>query len=199
MGTYNNHNYYYKSTLSLGQPCQSTFFLNCAFPLCNISFLFVLLISVFLTLKSNLYRSANYFHTLSFLVAIIMIWSLSWLYSLLILLSADVEVNPRPKCASTSNISICHWNLNSISAHNYTKLFLLKAYIAIHKFDIICYQKHTLILVLLLTMIIWQFQGTICSDHPSNNKRGGICIYYKHFLPLRVLSINISKNLSISN
>ena len=26
-------------------------------------------------------------------------------------------------------------------------------------------------------------------DHPSNNKRGGVCIYYKNFLPLRVLSV----------
>ena len=29
----------------------------------------------------------------------------------------------------------------------------------------------------------------IRSDHPSNIKRGGICIYYKHFLPLRILSV----------
>ena len=33
---------------------------------------------------------------------------------------------------------ICHWNLNSILAHDYSKLFLLKAYILVHKFDIIC-------------------------------------------------------------
>ena len=59
-------------------------------------------------------------------------WLLPWLYSLLILLSDDVELNPIP------NVSICHWNSNSISAHDYTKLFLLKAYIAIHKFHIIC-------------------------------------------------------------
>ena len=136
VGTFNN--YYHKLTLSLGHPRQSTFFLNCIFPLCKISFLFVLLISVFLTLKSNSYKSTKHFYTLSFLVAIIKMWPLRWLYSLLILLSADVELNPGPKRASASNISICHWNLNSISAHNYTKLFLLKAYIAIHKFDIIC-------------------------------------------------------------
>ena len=137
MGTFNNRNYYHKSTVSLGQPCQNNFFLNCAFLYCNISFLFVLLITVFLTLKCNSY-STKHFHTMSFLVTVITIWSLPWLYSLLILLSADVELNPGPKRASTSNISICHWNLNSISAHNYIKLFLLKAYIAIHKFDIIC-------------------------------------------------------------
>ena len=50
-------------------------------------------------------------------------------------IKANVELNPGPKSASTSNISICHWNLDSISAHNYTKLFLLKTCIAIHKFD----------------------------------------------------------------
>ena len=27
------------------------------------------------------------------------------------------------------------------------------------------------------------------SDHPSNNTRGGICIFYKHFLPLRILNV----------
>ena len=27
------------------------------------------------------------------------------------------------------------------------------------------------------------------SDHPSNNKRRGACIYYKRFLPLRVLHV----------
>ena len=132
VGTFKNSNYYHKSTLSLGGPCQNTFFLNCAFPFCNISLIFVLIITVFLTLKSNSYRSTKYFHTLSFLVTIIMIWSLLWLYSILILLSADVELNPGPKWASTRNISICHWNLNSISPRNYIKFFLLKAYIAIY-------------------------------------------------------------------
>ena len=135
-GTFNNRNYCHKLTLSLGQPCHNIFLLNCVFP--NISFLFVLLISVFLTLKSNSCRTTKHFHTLSFLVAIITIWSLAWLYSLLILFSADVELNPGTKCAFASNITICHWNLKYISAHNYTKLFLLMAYIAIHKFDIIC-------------------------------------------------------------
>ena len=27
------------------------------------------------------------------------------------------------------------------------------------------------------------------SDHPSNNKRGGVCIYYKASLPVRVIDI----------
>ena len=110
-GPFNNRHYYYKLTFSLGQPYQNIFFLNCVFLFCNISFLFTLLVWVFLTLKSDLCRSSKHFYTLSFLVAIITIWLLAWLYSLLILLNGDVERNPGPKRVSISNISICHWNL----------------------------------------------------------------------------------------
>ena len=78
--TFNNRKYDHKSTLSLGKPCQNTFFFNCVFLYCNISFLFVLLITVFLTLKSNSYRSTKHFHTLSFLVTIIKIWPLLYFF-----------------------------------------------------------------------------------------------------------------------
>ena len=101
VGTFNNRNYYHKLTLSLGRPCQNTFFLNCAFPFCNIRLFFVLLITVLLTLKSNSCRNTKHFHTLSFLVTTITIWSLPWLYSLLILLRADAELNPGLKRAFT--------------------------------------------------------------------------------------------------
>ena len=102
-----------------------------------------------------------------------------------------MEVNPAPKRTSTSNISICHWNLNSISAHNYTKSFLLKAYIAFHKFDII-YLSETYLDSSTTSdddNLAISGYNLIRSDHPSNNKRGGVCIYYKNFLPLRVLGI----------
>ena len=29
-----------------------------------------------------------------------------------------------------------------------------------------------------------------CADHPSNVKRGGVCIYYKKSLPVRVINFN---------
>ena len=61
-----------------------------------------------------------------------------WLQIFLVLLSGDVEVNPGPKRTPKVSLSICHWNLNSISAHNYVKLSLLRAYLVFHKFDIIC-------------------------------------------------------------
>ena len=61
-----------------------------------------------------------------------------WLYSLVIKRSGDFEENPGPKPNSCECLSICHWNLSRISAHNYIKLSVLRAYISINKIDIIC-------------------------------------------------------------
>ena len=36
------------------------------------------------------------------------------------------------------SFSICHWHLHSIPVHNFLKLSLLRAYITVHKFDVIC-------------------------------------------------------------
>ena len=46
-------------------------------------------------------------------------------------------MNPGRKLISKESFSICHWNFNSITANNYTEVLLLKAYIAVHKFDMI--------------------------------------------------------------
>ena len=54
------------------------------------------------------------------------------------MLGGYVEINPGPLSNCKEYFSISHWNLNSISAYEYSNLFLLKAYIILHKFDIIC-------------------------------------------------------------
>ena len=61
-----------------------------------------------------------------------------WLYLILTKRSGDIEQNPRPKSNSLQSFSICHWNLNSISAHNFIKISLLKTYIVTYKLDVIC-------------------------------------------------------------
>ena len=84
--------------------------------------------------------------------------------------------------------------MNSISAHKYIKLSLLRAYVSTHKFDVIVYLK------LILTLNIYVDENLeivgytlIRADHPSKNKRGGVCIYYKQSLPFRSLDINCQK------
>ena len=56
----------------------------------------------------------------------------------LILLNGDINTNPGPTPSSQQCFSICHWNLNSNTAHNLAKLSLLTAYNQVHSFDIIC-------------------------------------------------------------
>ena len=106
---------------------------------------------------------------------------LVWLCSCLIILSGDVEVNPGPKNSVSECLSICHWNLNSILLHDYSKLFLLKSYISVHKFDI-CLSKTYLDTTVPLddeNLVISGYNFTR-SDHPSNTKRGGVVFTTKN-------------------
>ena len=45
-----------------------------------------------------------------------------WLCKLHITLSGDIEHNPGPKSNSYENFTVCHWNVNTISAHNFSKV-----------------------------------------------------------------------------
>ena len=73
----------------------------------------------------------------SFFYLFILIYHLRWCSSL-ILLSGDIKTNPGPTPSSWQCFSVCHWNLDSITAHNFAKLSLLTAYNLVHSFDIIC-------------------------------------------------------------
>ena len=154
------------------------------------SVLLLLFLAVFLKLKLNSCKRSNNTRVLPFLVATIKTWLATWFYSLLLLLSGDAELNPGPKRNSSNAFLICHWNLNSVSAHNYAKVFLLKDYTAVHKFDIICISETYLDSTTPSDDSNLEISGCtlVGSDHPSNNKIGGFCIYYKRFLPLRILN-----------
>ena len=62
----------------------------------------------------------------------------------------------------------------------------------VHKFDIIYFSETYLDSSIPVHDNNLEISGynLIRSDHPSNNKRGGVCIYYKNFLPLRVCGIS---------
>ena len=99
-----------------------------------------------------------------------------WLDQVVLKLEGDIEENPGPKSRSNQSFSICHWNLNRISAHNYIKVSLLRAYISTLKFDVICISKTYLDsdtsdddynLKIASYNLIW-------TDHPSNTKLAGV-------------------------
>ena len=76
--------------------------------------------------------------------------------------------------------------------HNFLKLSLLRAYIDIHKFYVICLSETYLDSSILLDDNNLQIPGynLYREDHPLNVKRGGVCIYYKISLPLKIKNIH---------
>ena len=104
---------------------------------------------------------------------------------LTLIVSGDIESNPGPEILYNQNLSLCHWNLNGIAANNFAKISLLEAYNTIHNFDLICISETFLDSDYSSDDQRLSLQGyaMIRSDHPSNTKRGGVCIYYKEHLP----------------
>ena len=159
---------------------------------CNIVVSLFMLLAALIYLKAKVHNVATISAFALFFVACIHLWTVNWLYSpFLILPSGDVEINPGFRHNSGESFSISYWNLNSVSAYNYTKLSSLKTFIAVHKFDIICLSETYLDSSVAPDDDNLEISGCSLfrSDHPSNNKRGGVCAYCKNFLPLRVLDI----------
>ena len=105
-------------------------------------------------------------------------------------LSGDMKIDPIPaQKIQNKSFPVCHWNLNSIAAHGYAKLLLLRSYITAYKMNIICLSETYLDSSKQSDNDNLKVPGynLVRSDHPSNNKLGGVCIYYKALLLLRVI------------
>ena len=116
-----------------------------------------------------------------------------WLYLIISNRSGEgYWKNPGPKPNSCQSFSISHWNLNSISTDNFLKLTILRAYITVHGFEVICLSETYLDSSILHDDDNLQISGynLYNEDHPLNVKRGGVCIYYKISLPLKIKNIH---------
>ena len=118
------------------------------------------------------------------------ILSLFFIYSLL-LLQGDIESNPGGSKSKNHLPLFCHWNLNGLPAHNISKMLILKAYNAIYKYDFICLSETYLDSSIPSDHVSLELEGykLVRADHPNNVKRGGVCIYYKESLPVRVINL----------
>ena len=114
-----------------------------------------------------------------------------WFYIKKIILSGDVETNPGPQSKRCQEFSICHWNLNSISTHSFIKVSLVKAHVTICNYDVICLLETYLDSNIpsddnSLEIPVYDL---IRANHPSNSKRGGVCVYYRNSPRLKILNI----------
>ena len=129
-------------------------------------------------------------HYSSYIFSIFVVYLLY--HNRLIRLSGDIKLNQGPKTSSFKCFSICHWNLNSITSHDFLKVKLLTAHNVIHKFDIICISESYLNSDTSSNDDKLNIPGYNMSraDHPSGNRRGEVCIYYKESLTIKMLNTN---------
>ena len=99
----------------------------------------------------------------------------AWVYFITIKLSGDIEEDPGLQSTPCNSLPICHWNLNSIPAHNFIKLSLLRPYTSINKFYIIYLSETYLDSSILSNDGNLEVPGytLVRADNPNN-----VCIYY---------------------
>ena len=121
------------------------------------------------------------------------------LLSTFLLLRGDVELNPGPnkKRNFWFNFSICHWNLNSLTARNFEK----NSYNTVNKFVIIHLSDTFIDSSILTENNNLKLNGykMVKADHPNNVKRGSVCAYVRASLPVRNFSNSyLSKCLAVT-
>ena len=94
------------------------------------------------------------------------------LRKLLLICCGDVESNPGP--IKQHQISFCHWNLNGLVAHNFSKVSVLQAISVSKNNDIICPFETFLdpSIDLLDERITIEGYSLLRADHLGNKKRG---------------------------
>ena len=116
-------------------------------------------------------------------------YTIPCMFLLLLKCVGDIELNPGPKKNNTSyTFSFCHWDLNNIAAHNFSKLSLLQCRAQI---------RHDLPPETFLDSSIptnderLNMKGykLIKADNPSDSKKGGVGNYQKEFLAVRPVEV----------
>ena len=125
----NSSNVYYNKALRI---YSSFIFFNVIF-IC-VAYLFSLTVCLMssssILLRAKFRISCSDLNTILYFSITLIYVNHFWLYNNFMKLCGDVEENLGPKPCSNQNFSICHLNLNSISAYNSIKLSLSRAYLS---------------------------------------------------------------------
>ena len=110
--------------------------------------------------------------------------------ALTLFICGDVEINLGPKNTKCYYFSLCHWNLNSVSAHGLSKPSLIEAYNTHRNFDTI-YLCETYLDSSYVdddARLNLKDFTLITADNAHNCNRGGVNIYFKEHLAARPIS-----------
>ena len=138
--------------------------------------------SKFISIKRSF---PNYLYITSFIDVV----DSTFFLHILLLQQGDRETNPGSQNEKKKNFSCCHWNLKSLVAHNLSKLFQLEAYNSVYKHDFICISETFFdSSIQEWNKNIWlDGYNLLRKDHPSNSRRGGVFIFYKETLGVRIV------------
>ena len=100
-------------------------------------------------------------------------------------------MNLGPKSNSSQSFSVSNWNLNSISAHNFIKISFLKILLPLTNWMFYVLSETYLDSSISNDDDNLEIPGydLFRADHPSNTKRGGVCIFYRNSLLLNIPDI----------
>ena len=109
----------------------------------------------------------------------------------LLLLHGDIETN-HVSNKRYKSFTCRHWNVNCLTVHNMLKVTSTAAYNSIHKYDFICISETYLDSSIQSVDRDISINGynLIHADHPSNSKKGSICIYYHESLAVQLVKIS---------
>ena len=109
----------------------------------------------------------------------------SWVLFIVLLLSNDIELNPGDHLTN-GLFSFCNWNLNTLSKNNFQRADLLEAFNSRSKYDIISLCETSLNdSIELPNALIANYKFIPCNSL-SGKKQGGVGLFYKESLPLKV-------------
>ena len=122
------------------------------------------------------------------------IFLLTLVYMFIILQCHEgIEPNLGPRKLKANNFSVCHWNLDSLSAHSFSKLTQIKAYNSIYRYNFICLSETYLDSSIPNNLIDIKGNKSVLDDYSDNIKSDGVCMYYKKYVLVRVISLPFFK------
>ena len=112
-----------------------------------------------------------------------------WFLLLRLILCPDINPNPGPVHLNNFSggfLSFCNWNLNTLSKDEFSRITLLEAHNAEYNYDIISLCETSLSDAVRVPENALPGYKFYSCDHPDGERSGGVGIFYKETLPLRI-------------
>ena len=95
------------------------------------------------------------------------------------------DIHPNPGPSSSSFFNFAHWNLNSLTAHDFARIPILETFAIQENLNLLAITESALKKDVPNNKIDIDGFSHIRNDLPPNDRRGGVVLYYKKDLPVK--------------